>query len=215
LLISKLLIFWFFYSTNSFSASLTQHSGFSILMTLFAATLAAAILLLLLGVALLWSGPVVERTLKSFPRSQAAALVFFGGSAVWFIYLLSKLGPADFGDYRNILILIFAVVGIAAFFVSRDFLAVRGVAILALLAARPMLDASLVYYPPPETRVWLNGFVYLAIVLAIYFGSLPYQARDFFLWIFDRPARARVLGVLCTAYGIGLAVLALTYHNKY
>jgi hypothetical protein len=184
-------------------------------MSLFAATLLAALVLLLLGLALLWSGPVVERTLKAFPRSPLAAIVFFGGSAAWFIYLLSQLGPADFGDYRNILMLVFAVVGIAAFFVSRDFLAVRGVAILILLAARPILDASLVYYPPPGTRIWLNGFVYLCIALAIYFGSLPYQARDVFLWLFERRARARVLGALCTAYGIGLAVLASMYHNKY
>ncbi len=184
-------------------------------MSLFAATLLAALVLLLLGVALLWSDPVVERGLKAFPRSRLASFVFFGGSAVWFIYLLSKLGPADFGDYRNILMLIFGVVGVAAFFASRDFLAVRGLAILILLIARPMLDSSLVYYPPPGSRVWLNGFVYLCIVLAIYFGSLPYQARDFFLWLFERRARGRVLGAFCAAYGIGLAWLALTYHNKY
>jgi hypothetical protein len=184
-------------------------------MSLFAATLLAALVLLLLGVALLWSGPVVEHTIKAFPRSQFAALVFFGGAAAWFVYLLSKLGPADFGDYRNLLMLVFGVVGIAAFFVSRDFLAVRGLAILVLMAARPMLDSSLIYYPPPETRVWLNGFIYLGIVLAIYFGSLPYQARDVFLWLFERRTRARVLGALCTAYGIGLAVLASMYHNKY
>jgi hypothetical protein len=196
------------------SSSLIFHPS-SFFMSLFAATLAAAVLLIVLGLALLWSSPVVEHALKAFPRSQTAAVVFFGGSAVWFIYLLSKLGPADFGDYRDYLMLIFATVGVLAFFVSRDFLAVRGVAVLVLLAARPMLDSSLVYYPPPETRVWLNGFIYLCIVLAIYFGSLPYQARDFFLWLFERRVRARVLGVLCTAYGIGLAVLAATYHNKY
>jgi len=184
-------------------------------MTLFAATLLATIFLLLLGLALLWSSPAVERLLKALPRSQAASLILFGGSAVWFVYLITKLGPADFGDYRNYLVLIFGVVGVAAFFVTRDFLAVRGVAILMLLVARPMLDASLIYYPPPGSRVWLNAVVYLGIALAIYFGSLPYQARDFLLWLFARRSRARILGFLCAAYGIGLAVLAISYHNKY
>jgi hypothetical protein len=184
-------------------------------MTLYVATLLASALLLVLGLALAWSSPLVERTLKAFPRSKPASVVFFGGSAVWFIYLVSQLGPADFGDYRNMLMLVFGVVGVAAFFASRDFLAVRGVAILTMLTARVMLDASLAYYPPPATRVWLNAFVYLGIILAIYFGSLPYQARDVFLWLFERRTRARVLGILCTAYGIGLAVLAVSYHNKY
>jgi len=184
-------------------------------MTLFAATLLVSTVLLALGLALLWSSPAIERLFKAFPRSQPAAVVFFGGSAVWFLYLITKLGPADFGDYRNYLVLIFGVVGVAAFFVTRDFLAVRGLAVLMLLMARLLLDASLVYYPPPGTRDWLNAVVYIGIGLAIYFGSLPYQARDFFLWLFERRTRARTLGFLCTAYGIGLAVLAISYHNKY
>jgi hypothetical protein len=215
LLNSEFLIPWIFYSLSTPLLALVQNSAFKIPMSLFAATLLASVLLLVLGLALLWSSPLVERTLKAFPRSQPAAIVFFGGSAVWFIYLVSKLGPADFGDYRNYLILIFAVVGVLAFFVARDFLAVRGLAVLTLLAARPMLDASLIYYPPPGTRVWLNGVIYLGIVLAIYFGSLPYQARDFFLWLFERPVRARGFGEILATYGIGLAVLALSYHNKY
>ena len=184
-------------------------------MTLFAATLSAAVLLLAPGLVLLWNGPAVERVARAFPRSQAAAYVFFGGGALWFLDLIAHLGPADFGEYRQILIFIFAAVGLGAFFVSRDFLAVRGVAILLLLAARPALDASMIYTPPPETRVWLNGFIYIAIVASIYFGTVPYQARDFIGWLFFKSSRPRVLGALCAAYGVALAVLATTYYQKY
>jgi hypothetical protein len=184
-------------------------------MTLFTVTLSAAALLLAVGAVLLWSGPLVERTAKAFPRSQLAAIVFFGAAALWFLDLLSKLGPADFGEYRQLLVIVFAAVGLGAFFVAKDFLAIRGVAILLLLAARITLDASLAYTPPPESRVWLNAFVYVVIVLSIYLGTAPYQARDIIAWLFVKPGRARALGAVCASYGLALAALASTYHGKY
>lgn len=184
-------------------------------MTLFAVTLIAAVLLLALGAGLLWSGQPVERVAKGFPRSQVAAIIFFGAATLWYLRMLSQLGAADFGDFRQYLIVIFAAVGLGAFFVARDFLAVRGVAVLILLAARPALDASMAYTPPPDSRVVLNIFVYLAIVLAIYVGAAPYHARDMLTWLFAKRTRARALGAICATYGAVLAVLAAGYHGKY
>jgi len=184
-------------------------------MSLFAVTLSAAALLLIFGAALLWSGPAVERAARAFPRSQPAAVVFFGAATLWFLRLLSQLGPADFGEYRQLFVLVFAAVGLGAFFVARDFLAVRGVAVLLLLAARYALDASLVYTPPPTSRIWLNAFVYVVIVLSIYLGSTPYHVRDLIAWLYARPARARIFGAVCAGYGLALAALAATYRGKY
>ncbi len=184
-------------------------------MTLYAATLSAAVLLLAFGLAFLWSGPAMERAVTDFPRSRPAAVVFFGAATLWYLQVLSQLGPADFGDYRQILIVVFAAVGLGAFFVAKDFLAVRGLAVLALLAARPALDASMVYTPPPDSRVVLNLFVYIVIVLAIIMGASPYHARDLLGWLFARRARARALGALCAVYGVVLVVLAAGYRGKY
>lgn len=184
-------------------------------MTLYSATAIAAGLLLLLGVVFLWSGTAVERAAKAFPRSQAAAMVFFGAGMLWFLRILSQLGSADFGDYKNLLILLFAAVGLGSFFVVKDFLAVRGVAVLALLAARPMLDASAQYTSPPLSRDWVNVAVYVAIVLGIWLGASPYHARDWLAWLFEKRGRARALGAVCAGYGAWLAVLAADFHGKY
>jgi len=178
---------------------------------LFVATLSAAAALIVLGLLLLWNGPLVERAAKAFPRSKAAGFVFFGGGAAWFIAEVAQLGPADFGEYRQYFVIFFGAVAIAAFFVSRDFLAVRGVAILLLLCSRLMLDASLVIYPPPDSRRVLNVFVYILIGLALYFGTMPYQLRDFFGWLFHKPSRPRALGAACAVYGLVLAAIATTY----
>ncbi|HVU37149.1 MAG TPA: hypothetical protein VHC95_02345 [Opitutales bacterium] len=184
-------------------------------MTLFAVTLTAAGLLLLLGAGLLWSGPAVEHAAKGFPRSMGAAVVFFGAGTLWFLYDLSQLTSADFGDYKQWLIFVFAAAGLGAFFVAKDFLAVRGVAVLALLAARVALDASMAYAPPPDSRVWLNAFVYVAIVLGIYLGAAPYHARDWLAWLFAKRTRARALGAVCAVYGAWLAVVAAGFRGKY
>ena len=40
-------------------------------------------------------------------RSQTAAIVLFGGASLWFLYYVSQLGKADFGDYKVILLIIF------------------------------------------------------------------------------------------------------------
>jgi len=196
-------------------------------MSLHAATLATSLVLILLGAMLLWNGSPVERAAKAFPRSRAATAVLFGGAAVWFLGCVLNLGPADFGgqgsafnsptpgDFREMLLLLFAAVGIGSFFVARDFLAVRGVAILVLLSARHLLDASFyqMQAAPPPGRVVLNAFVYIAILLAMYFGALPYQIRDFFLWLWPQKSspRPRVLGAALAACGLVLAFMATTY----
>ena len=54
-------------------------------------------------------------------------------------------------------------------------------------------------------------FVFVAIVAALYLAAVPYRLRDFFQWLFARPARARAMGRGLLGYGIVLIVVALTY----
>ncbi len=179
-------------------------------MSLFAATLATGLVLLVLGLALLWNGAPLERAAKRFPRSQSAAIIFFGAGALWFLEHVWYLSPADFGDYRNLLLLLFGGVTLGAFFVTRDFLAVRGLAILFLLAARPLLDAA--YLQPPPSRLFLVSFVYLVMILGgLFLGAMPYLLRDWISWLWRTPSRPRTLGALATLYGLLLAGIAYSY----
>ena len=179
-------------------------------MSLFSATLYPALVLLVLGAAFLANPPVLQRAAKAFPRSTIAAILLFGAAALWFLWLVYNLGPADFGDYRTPLTLLFLVVAVGSFFVTRDFLAVRGLAILGLLAARPLLDAA--FLQPPQSRLFLTGFVYaILIVGGLFLGAMPYLLRDWFIWLWDKPARPRALGALLALYGVLLTAVAFTY----
>lgn len=179
-------------------------------MSLFTATFLTGILLLALGAAFLFGGEAFKAWAFGLLRSKVAAWILFGGASVWFLWHVLHLGEADFGNYRNWLFLLFGGVAVGSFFVVPDFLPVRGLAILMLLSARPLLDAAYMQFDHPQ-RLFLVTFVYVAIVVALYLGTVPYRLRDFFTWLWTAPGRVKALGGGFMAYGVLLAVVSFTY----
>jgi hypothetical protein len=178
-------------------------------MTLFQATLFTGLFLIAFGGHFLWHGLHSAKSAQAFPRSQAAAVVLLGSAAAWFLYKVLHLGPADFGQYKNILFLVFLITALGSFYFVPDFLAVRGLAGLMLLTAGVLLDAA--YMQLPQTRLFLVSFVYLAIVAALILGASPYKLRDFLSWLYRADARPRIFGAVFAAYGLLLVGVSFTY----
>jgi hypothetical protein len=179
-------------------------------MSLFAATLLAGLILVLLGLPLLLDHAGAKAAIQAFPRSASAGYVVFGAGAAWFLYNVWNLSKADFGDYRTPLFIGFAAVAILAFKCVPDFLGVRGACAIILVGAAPFLDAAFMDYDRP-LRLFMVGFVYLALILAIWLGAQPWRLRDFFTWLFARSARSRGLGGFLVAYGCLLCGVAFTF----
>lgn len=179
-------------------------------MTLFQATLFTGIVLIAFGAHFLWHGVRSAPSVQAFPRSRIAAYILLGTAAAWFLYKVTQLGPADFGQYKNWLFALFLVVAMGSFYYVPDFLAVRGLAALILLSAGILLDAA--YMEEPTARLFLVSFVYVAIVTALILGANPYKMRDFLEWLYKKESRPRVFGGLFAAYGLLLLGVALTYH---
>ena len=179
-------------------------------MSLTLATLLPGLVLIALGLLFLINHAAVTTSIKRLPRSRTAAIVFFGLGAAWFLYRVWHLSEADFGQYRVQLFFFFLVVAAAAFVVVPDFLAVRGLAVLTLLVATPLLDAAYMEYHLPQ-RLFMVTAVFVAVALAIYLGASPFRLRDFFEWLYRRPQRARVLGAALAGYGVLLSIVAFTY----
>jgi len=141
-----------------------------------------------------------------------ASLVLFGGGALWFLVLVANMSDADriFGSSNVPWVIGFAVLGVLSLKYVPDFLAVRGLSVLILLAAWPLLRAAFMQYDVPQ-RLFMVTFVFAAIAAALYLAALPYRLRDFIQWLFVRPARARVFGGGLLAYGLLLIVVAFTY----
>ena len=176
-------------------------------MSLFTASLVPGLLLILVGLPLMLDLPAFKAAVKAFPRSAPVGYVVFGAASVWFLYNILHLSNADFGEYRNLLFVGFAVVAVLAYKCVPDFLGVRGAAALVLIGAGPFLQAAYMEYGHPA-RLFMVSFVYLAIALAIWLGAQPWRLRDFCGWLFARPLRSRSLGGLLFAYGLVLCAAA-------
>ncbi|HUR60352.1 MAG TPA: hypothetical protein VM029_21695 [Opitutaceae bacterium] len=179
-------------------------------MSLPLATLIPALLLIAIGVPLLLNHSGCAAALKAFPRSTAAAYVFFGMGAAWFLHAIWHLSVADFGEYRKWLFVGFLLVAVLSFKCVPDFLAVRGLAALILMGAMPLLDAAYMEYDKPQ-RLVMVSLVYAALAAAIWLGAQPWRLRDFLGWLLARPSRTRAVGGGLAVYGLLLGLVAVTY----
>lgn len=178
-------------------------------MNLLAAHLIPGLLSLVLGAALLSGSPAVAATAKTFPRSQRAAWVLFGAGAAWFLWIVAHLGEADLIFPRPALLIGFTVLGAMSFVHARDFLAVRGLAILLLLGAWEFLYAkgNYLHYDLALYPLKVGAYV-LMILPALFLAGYPYWMRDGITWLFARGGRAKAVGAFFALYGATLAVIA-------
>lgn len=175
-------------------------------MSLFAANLVMGLLLAACGAMLLSGRAGVAAALRAFPRSPVATALCFGPAAVWFLYVVWNMPMADFGEYRTFFTVGFGAVAVLSLWYAPDFLAVRGLAGLMLLAAWPLLMAGYMDYRPQVYP--LKVVVYIGIALAIWLGASPYRMRDGIAWMQAQAGRTRLVGGGFTAVGVVLCAMA-------
>jgi len=182
-------------------------------LSLFTYTLLTALIFFVLGLLFLFGRPGWREAVCRFPRSDLAAYLTMGIGGGWFLYTISQLSPADelFGPAtRSVLLVVFGITWIGSFFVVKDFLAVRGLAVLVLMCAATGLAKAFGEYEIPA-RLLLVSVLYVLIVIAIYLGVSPFRWRDFFNWLFADNRRNRLMGSVFTLCGILLAGAAFAY----
>tara|TARA_Y100000588_G_C14162272_1_gene885324 strand:+ start:182 stop:748 length:567 start_codon:yes stop_codon:yes gene_type:complete len=183
----------------------------SSLLSLVQATLAAAAALLVVGLPLLVENFAAHRFIHRFPRSQITAIITMGaGTAFFLMFHVKNLSPADFGDFKLLITIVSIAILILSIVFLPDFLAVRGMCIIVLLFSREALDAAFLQDQHP-TRIVVVSTVYIWIVAALYLSAWPYRLLDFLEWLFGNRTRLKTMGLVITAHGIFLGVLALTY----
>jgi hypothetical protein len=179
-------------------------------MSLLLATLLPGLLLAALGGFLFWPG--AGAAAKALPRSQPAAWVLFGTGALWFLWRLARAGEADLIFFQTPapVMIAFGVLAVLAFVYTPDFLAVRGLSVLVLLGAEPLLNAAYMEWEHPQ-RLLMVTAVYAGLAAAIYLAAYPYRLRDWFDWLFRTAGRPRLVGAGLLAYGLVTAAAAFTY----
>lgn len=108
--------------------------------------------------------------------NKNSAFVTLGIGGGWFLWNVLHLSMADFGEYRNVLFVIFGTVLLMSFIWLRELLSIRGLAVLCLMASDAVLWA--VYTEQIFGKIIFVSFIYIVILLSMIVGSMPYLLRD-------------------------------------
>jgi uncharacterized Tic20 family protein len=91
-----------------------------------------------------------------------------------------------------------------------EFLAVRALGILCLLAAEPLLDAAFLRYE--TSRLVVTVLAYLLILAGLFWVAIPYVLRDQINWTTRSTFRWRCLHVIALIYGCVILTFAFTHY---
>ena len=146
--------------------------------------------------------------LRKFPRSEAWGLILMPLGTVWFLWNLRTDDIADFDAFKPILFIGFAVVGFGACVFVRDFLAVRGWAVVVLLLAKFTLDTA--RWVDTPWRLVIVVWAYLWVVLALWFTISRWRMRDLIGFLTASEQRIRIGSAARLAFGLLVLLLGLT-----
>jgi len=188
-----------------------RHSSFVILL-IQAMKLSTLAILLGLGFGLpqlygLLKPAKFRDAMRKFPRSEPVGYVLMLLGTVWFLWNLQQENISDFAAYKKVMLIGFAAVGVATCIYVRDFLAVRGLAIVFLLLAKLMVDTA--RWEESEWRLVIVTWAYLLILAGMWFTISPWRLRDLLTWGTATDNRIRIGCGMRLAFGLFVVVLGL------
>jgi len=145
---------------------------------------------------------------RKFPRYTPAGYVLMLLATVWFLYYVSLETVSDFASLKKIFFIVFGGVGIGACFFLKDFLPVRGLAVIYLLAAKLMVDTA--RWIDTEWRLVIATWAYALILAGMWFTVSPWRLRDILNWSCATESRTRLINGVRAAFGVFVIVLGLT-----
>jgi hypothetical protein len=176
----------------------------------------AAVLLGLLTVALNLYGVMKPAAFgaaaRKFPRHTPLGYPLVLLATGWFIWYVHQEPIADFAAMKPYLCAFFAAVGVGACIFVQDYLPVRGLAVLLLVAAKCLVDAA--RWIDTEWRLVITTLAYVWVLAGMWFTVSPWRLRDLIHWTTANDQRTRLLSALRLAFGLLLICLGLTVYRS-
>jgi hypothetical protein len=192
-------------------------------LSLFTVGLILGVALIAVHVFMLARPQLAQGFLKSFPRNAVLGQMLLGLGLAWFWLLVAPasmgtLGALamDLGEFNNakpLLRILIPITMVLVVISVRDFLAVRALGVLGLLAAAPLLESA--FLKDPVTRLLVPIYAYGLLTASLFWVGMPYLFRDAVDWVTAESKRwnAMVLGGL--AYGVAIVICALAFWRGY
>jgi hypothetical protein len=171
-------------------------------------TIAGAFLILISLPGLL--KPNLATVAQRFPRSRLAGVILLTADLVWSFWLLATMEMGEFSAFRRPLLIALPIGYVLVLRFVDEFLAVRALGILCLLAAEPLLDAAFLRYE--TSRLLVSVLAYLLIVAGLFWVAIPYLLRDQINWSARSGVRWRFMHGIVLFYGVVILALAITVY---
>jgi hypothetical protein len=152
----------------------------------------------------------VQIWLKNLPRSRVAGVVLLTIALIWAFWLLATMEMGEFSTFRRPLLIILPIGYLLIIRFVEEFLAVRALGILCLLAAEPLLEAAFFRYE--TSRLFVTVLAYLLIVGGLFWVTMPYLLRDQINWTTKTPARWHAIHGITALYGLAILACAFTQY---
>ena len=114
-----------------------------------------------------------REAVRQFPRSETWGYGLMVLGTAWFLWNLGQENISDFAAYKKAMLIGFAAVGVATCIYVRDFLAVRGLAIVFLLLAKLMVDTA--RWEDTEWRLVIVTWAYLLVIAGMWLTVSPWR----------------------------------------
>jgi hypothetical protein len=149
-------------------------------------------------------------TARKFPRNLPAGVVLMLLATAWFVWNVNVEPIADFSVFKPYMIAGFMAVGVLACIFVQDFLAVRGLAVVALLLAKLMVDTGRPHLDESRFVLVIQLWAYLLVVAGVWFTVTPWKLRDILNWATATEERIRIGSAIRLAFAVFVVVLGLT-----
>jgi hypothetical protein len=149
-------------------------------------------------------------TARKFPRNYAAGVVLMLLATGWFVWSVNNEPIADFSAYKPAMLAGFAAVGVLSCVFVRDFLAVRGLAVVLLLLAKLMVDTGRPHLGESPFVLVIQTWAYVLVVAGIWFTVTPWKLRDLLNFATANETRVRIGSGIRLAFALFIVVLGLT-----
>ncbi len=193
------------------------------LLSLFTTGLVLALWLIGIHALMLVKPAVTQAFLKKFSRNDPLGQILMGLGLAWFWLLiapdnLGKLSALsmDLGEFNSAKGLLQIAVPVSLILVCRsirNFLAVRALGLLGLMAAAPLLGAA--FLKDPQSRLLVPIFAYGLLTASLFMVGMPYLFRDAVNWVTVSQKRWTLCCLAGLAYGVATLVCALTFWRGY
>jgi len=147
--------------------------------------------------------------LKKFPRNEKIGIILNVIGFIWTFIVWTKMDLGEFSKAERLgqFALIGGCFGMITY--VKEFIAVRSLGFLLILAAAPILISA--FLKEPTSRLLLVALAYAGALVGMFWVGMPYLLRDWIDWLLADRQRLRYGAIGGISYGVLILLCALTW----